>query len=306
MDITLALGGGGVRGFAHIGVLQALEKNGFRVRSIAGTSAGSIMGALYATGLTLEEILEKSATVDQRKIFSVNQSNDPSLMSLAGLKNLLVDFLGTKEIEDLPIPFAATSVDIKSGKEYIIHKGNVIQAILASTAIPGVFPPVQRGDLQLVDGGILDPVPVSLARWLNPGLPVVAVILSQYPPDPSQQIPNLPIPIPGPTQIREYISHLKLTQALNLFVFAMDIESNSLAELRLKVDQPDLIIRPAVSQIGILEKVNINQLVRAGYLAGETGLAVFRNSLSLSKLLKKRINQVISPASLPEFSILGD
>lgn len=275
MDITLALGGGGVRGISHLGVIQFLEEKGFCIRAIAGTSAGSIFGAFVCAGHKPVEVADFLSKIDQKKLFSRSQNADPSLIGVAGIKKILADLLGNTEFKNLSIPFATTAVDLLSGREVILNKGKVIEAVLASAAIPGVFPPVQKGNLVLIDGGILDPVPVTVSRWLNSKPPVIASVLSQYPPTPLTKNPEFPIPIPGPAVVKEYFSHLKITHALNIFLRAVDIESVSLTELRLKVDHPSIIVRPDVSNIGILDKIDIFELMNIGYQAAERAFTDF-------------------------------
>jgi len=110
--------------------------------------------------------------------------------------------------EDLVIPFAATAVSLHSGKEIILRKGKVIDAVLATIAVPGVFPSMVIGGKTLIDGGVLDPVPVQVARWMRPDLPVIAVVLHKVPEDWSGEEISLPVPIPGPTQIVERLVRL--------------------------------------------------------------------------------------------------
>ncbi len=180
-DIALALGGGGVKGIAHIGVIKQLEKEGFKIRAIAGTSAGGIVGAVYAAGVSLDLIVSELGMVNQKEFFARQPDDPPSLLGLTGLVNFLNTYLEGKCFSDLSMPLALTAVDIRSKQEIILNKGSVVQAVLATVAIPGVFPPVMINDLELVDGGVLDPVPVAVARWLAPHLPVVAVCLSPTP-----------------------------------------------------------------------------------------------------------------------------
>ena len=282
-----------MRGISHIGVIRCLEEEGFHIRAIAGSSAGSIAGALYAAGYTPLEIEDIIARVDQKKIFGRKPSDGPSLMGLAGLTGLLVDLLDDKEFDDLRLPFAAVCVDLKAGQEVVINQGNVVQAILASAAVPGVFPPKQIGDSLLIDGSVLNPVPVNIARWLVPDLPVAAVILSQFPSAQPHDPFSPPIPLPGPAQFKEYLSHLRLAQAFNIFVRSVGIGSDSLAELRLQVDRPEVIIHPEVSTIGILDRVNIHNLVECGYQACKAALPDLKKAVSRSGTIKRRQRKTV-------------
>jgi len=194
MEITLALGGGGIRGVAHIGVLRALESNGFKIRAIAGTSAGGLVGAVYAAGFNTTKIEETVNEFDQNRSFSRRMNEQPSLLGLSSVANKLSKLLADRTFEDLVVPFAATAVSLHSGKEIILRKGKVIDAVLATIAVPGLFPSKEIGGRVLIDGGVLDPVPVQVARWMRPDLPVVAVMLHKPPEDWSGKGSTLPLP----------------------------------------------------------------------------------------------------------------
>ncbi len=181
MEIALALGGGGVKGIAHIGVIRCLAQAGFRINAVAGTSAGAIIGALFAAGYDPDRIQALIGTVDTSRLFARLPQDGPALMGMAGVIHALTPVLDECTFADLKIPFACTAVDIRTAQEVVLHQGQVLEAVLASSAVPGVFPPQLVADCQLVDGGVLDPVPVDLARWLAPDLPVVAVVLSPEP-----------------------------------------------------------------------------------------------------------------------------
>ena len=161
--ITLALGGGGVKGNAHLGVLRVLEQHGFEIGGIAGTSAGGLWGALYASGLSVEQVLEQAKNLDYNEAYRRLPEDEPSWMGVAGIRKLLTDILGDKTFTDLRFPFAVTAVDLDTAELVIIRSGKVLDAVLATIAVPGIFPPVHYDGRLLVDGGILAPVPF---RWL--------------------------------------------------------------------------------------------------------------------------------------------
>ncbi len=178
MDISLALGGGGSRGYAHVGVIRRLEQAGFRIRAVAGSSAGGIIAAFFAAGYTPDEMEAQFSRLDQTKLFGRSPDDGPALLGVAGAGKWLHEHLGGRTFDDLKIPCALTSVDLKSAREIILDRGRLVDAVLATIALPGILPPQQIEDYQLVDGGVLDPVPVSVARSLAPNLPVVAVVLT--------------------------------------------------------------------------------------------------------------------------------
>ncbi|WP_322509454.1 patatin-like phospholipase family protein [Anaerolinea sp.] len=290
MDIALALGGGGVKGIAHIGVLQALEQAGFRIRAIAGTSIGGLVGGVYAAGNSPLKILQTVQQLDMNLVYKRRAEDGPALLGHAGMVEVLNILLHNRRFEDLEIPFACTAVDIHSHREVYLTKGDVIQAILATTAFPGVLPPQEHKEMLLVDGGVLDPVPVLLARKLAPNLPVLAVVL-QPPPEDWDKIPEgdlittTPLPIPSPL-IQGFI-RMRIGQAARIFIEAMDINSRMLTELRLHVDKPDFVLRPNVFRFGIFEPADPLVLFNAGKEIVEQKLGQIRDSFSWKgKLLR--------------------
>jgi NTE family protein len=279
MKIALALGGGGTRGIAHVGVIRALLEAGFQFGAITGTSAGALVGALVAAGCSPQEILGLFAGLDQNRMFGRHSQDGPALMGMSGIHHVLHKVLDDFTFSDLKIPFACTSVDIKTAQEVVLHEGCVLESILASSAMPGVFPPQQIGDYRLIDGGILDPVPVEAARWLAPHLPIVAVVLSPLPEQWTKidytQIPhNRAIP----AIIADQMSRTRLAQAFQIFVDSVDITARMLTELRLKADQPDVILRPDVSKIPILGQVDPFQVADIGEEEARNHLAEIRRA----------------------------
>ncbi|MBN2387379.1 MAG: patatin-like phospholipase family protein [Anaerolineales bacterium] len=287
MEIALALGGGGARGMAHIGVLRRLEREGFRIRAVAGTSMGGIIAAVYAAGFTPDEIESRFTEIDQSKLYGLPTREGPSILGLTGAKHILEEFLGERNFSDLAIPCAVTAVDIESACEVVLREGRVVEAVLATIALPAIFPPRRVGKALLVDGGTMDPVPVAVARSLAPDLPVVAVPLSlplgQGSSLVSMHIPHVPAPI------IERISRFRLAQALNVFVQAADAGARMLTELRLEVDDPDVIIRPAVAEIGLLDVVDVLKVVRLGEKAVEAVLPDLKQAVAWPNRLRHRL-----------------
>jgi NTE family protein len=288
MDITLALGGGGSRGFAHIGVLRRLEQEGYRIFAVAGTSAGGIMAAVYAAGYTPDEMEAIFSKVDQSKLFSRSGRDGPALLGIAGAARVFEEYLGSRTFADLKIPCALTATDIKSAREVILSEGRVVDAVLATIALPGIFPPRQIKNCQLVDGGVVDPVPVSVARSMAPNLPAVAVILDPQV-EPSDQLTRLPLPIRIPAPIIEGITRLRVAQAFSIFLQAVDAGGRTLAELRLQVDAPEAIIRPNVNGIGLLDSVDVHKVIRLGERAVDAALPDLKRAVAWSNRLRRRL-----------------
>jgi NTE family protein len=299
-DISLALGGGGMRGIAHLGIFRKLEQEGFTIRAISGSSVGGVMGAVYAAGFSPDEIVTLIDEVDQSNLFRRGPNDGPGFMGIQGLSDALSQWLGDLTFDNLKIPFAVTATDINTGKEIILSQGRVLDAVLATSALPGIFPPVIIDGTTLVDGGILDPVPVSVARWLAPELPVVAVCLS--PNDGNLAPLPLQIPVTGSIQmsILGQLSRFRWGQALQIFSQAIDAEARMLAELRLQIERPDVIIRPAVGNYGILDSVNINELIEIGEQAADISLTEIQHALSWGKQIARRFERYKQPRYLLE------
>ena len=164
--IGLALGGGFARGFAHLGVLKVLQQHHIRISHIAGSSVGSILGAAYASGAPLERIIETCRTLRFRDIARWRVSR-LGLASNQRLGALIARVFGSRQFEDLQIPLAVVATDLSSGEPVVFKQGNLVDAIRASCAFPGLFEPVQIGTRCLADGGLVAPVPTQAARYLG-------------------------------------------------------------------------------------------------------------------------------------------
>ena len=288
MDITLALGGGGAKGNAHLGVLRRLEKEGYRIRAVAGTSFGGLVALVYACGYAPEEIEKIFAAVDQKRLYARDAEDGPSLLGLSGVRKWLIEVLGDKTFDDLKIPCAVTSVDVRSGREVILTEGRLKDAILATIAIPGIFPPYPLNSWQLVDGGVLNPVPVSVARTLAPGLPVVAVVLND-PLDKPVRTYSIPVPSILPRSIVERISRMNFAQTFDIFMRAVDLSSRSVAHYRLQVDAPEVIVRPHVQHLELLDRVDVHEIAQFGEDALEEVLPDLARATSWVNRLGKKI-----------------
>lgn len=277
MDITLALGGGGSRGNAHLGVLRALEKEGFRIKAVAGTSAGGMAAAVYAAGYAPQEVIDIFSKVDQDTLFSFG--NGRALLGVRGIVKAMTKFIDEETFEDLIMPCALTAVDIKDMQEVALREGRVLDAVMATIAIPGVFPPKKWGDRFLVDGGVLDPVPVQIARSLAPDLPVVAVSLSP-PPEKWKEISAPDIFSENP--LLKPITRMRVAQAFDIFIRSVELMTHVLSEKRLELEQPDVLIRPDVVDVGILDRVDVIEIAARGDRAVEEALP------KLNELKKKK------------------
>jgi NTE family protein len=286
MNITLALGGGGSKGNSHIGVLRKLEQEGFQINGIAGTSFGALVASLYALGYSPTEIEDKFDAFDQNQLFGHAPQDEPSLLGIAGGVKWLEETIGDKTFSDMRIPCILTAGDLQSGREVLLSEGSVVDAILASSAIPGIFPARRIGDWELVDGGTLNPVPVAPARSLAPKLPVVAVVLNEQ-----LGVPALSWTFPKPAYLPDSfvrrITKTRTVQAFDVFLRSMDIVSRAVAHYRLEVDQPEIIVRPNVSNIDTLENVNVREVARRGDEAVEAVLPELKNLFAWHNRLRR-------------------
>lgn len=165
VKIGLALGGGGARGFAHLGAIKAFEEYGLKFDYICGTSAGSIVGAFYSAGLTYEQMYNIALKMDVKDIRTSKLVFVPSKSD--GIEKMLRDELGDINIQDLPTPFSAVAVDIISMDECVISKGNLAKACAGSCAVPGVFQPVVFGNRHLCDGGLQNTIPADVPKLMG-------------------------------------------------------------------------------------------------------------------------------------------
>ena len=276
MEITLALGGGGAKGNSHIGVIRRLEKEGFQIKAVAGTSYGGLIAVLYALGYSADKMEELFASVDQTRFYGHAPEDGPSLIGLAGVTRLLEEQIGDRTFDDLKLPCVVTAVDLKSGKEVLLSKGRLVDAMLATIAMPGVFPARYIDGLELVDGGTLDPVPVAPARSLAPKLPVVAVVLTMPMGIPAQ---SWRIPFHkywAGRLISRLLSKMRYDTVWDIFSRSLDITSRAMTHYRLEVDRPEVIIRPEVYEIDTLDVVDVREIAKRGESAVEAALPQLR------------------------------
>ena len=291
MKITLALGGGGAKGNSHLGVIRRLEREGFEISAIAGTSFGGIVAVLYAAGYPVQEIEKIFSNVDQKRLYGRDKTEGPSLMGLLGVRSFLDQVVGDATFNDTRIPCAVTAVDMQSGREVILDKGRLKDVLLATIAVPGIFPAFNVDGLELVDGGVLDPVPVSVARSLKPNLPVVAVVLSQPLGAPVKHMQMPPPPImPGILWSR--IVQTRFAQVFNNYMRSVDIGGRQMTELRLKLDAPDIILRPSVEHIDLLDSVDVREVAQLGEAAVEAELSNLVKLMPFAERVRRKFIKV--------------
>jgi NTE family protein len=185
-NVTLVLSGGGARGFAHIGAIEELEKRGYEINSIAGTSMGALVGGVYAAG-KMNEFKEWAYNITKQEIFKLMDFSFTAQGLIKGEKllNAMKKFIPDANIEDMGIKYTATAFDLAQNKEIVFREGSLYEAIRASISIPTVFTPVMNGDSVIVDGGVVNNIPISnsirttndflIAVNVNASIPVLEV-----------------------------------------------------------------------------------------------------------------------------------
>ncbi len=166
-NIALVLSSGGARGLAHIGAIEELEAHGYRISSIAGCSMGALIGGVYAAG-KIEEFREWMKTVDRKKMLGLTDFSLSLNHIVKGTRIIeaIMEFVPDVAIEDLPIPYCAVATDLKAGREVVFDKGSLFEAIRASISLPSFYEPVQRDDMILIDGGVINPIPLNRVQRL--------------------------------------------------------------------------------------------------------------------------------------------
>ena len=179
-NVALALSSGGARGLAHIGAIEELETQGYHISAIAGCSMGALIGGVYAAG-KLEEFRNWMKTIDRKKMleltdFSLSLNH---LVKGSRIIEAIMEFVPDMPIEDLPIPYCAVATDLKAGREVVFDKGSLFEAIRASISLPSFYEPVQRDDMILIDGGVINPIPLNRVQR-QPGDILVGVDVSGH------------------------------------------------------------------------------------------------------------------------------
>ena len=299
--IGLALGSGGARGSAHTGVLKVLEAEGIPISVVAGSSIGSLVGAAMAAGISVEEVESEWLATGARRVFRSFLPTFPraGLSSGNELQKLLTQLLGEVVIEDLDIPYAAVACDIDTGEPVVMTEGSLVDAVRASTAIPGIFHPVRSGNRFLVDGGLVDPVPIGACRNLGADF-VIAVDITPKPIPTTPKGRNVWNRIGD--QLKEGLSHpawvpSSLTELLET-AFREKPESarplpglysilnQSIAILvqevlrqKLILSPPDILIRPELS-LTMMSYLRAEDGIEAGIQAAEAIMPKLRKKLA--------------------------
>jgi len=295
--IGLALGSGSARGWAHIGVIDALSEAGIQIDYVAGTSVGAVVGAVYASG-KIHSFENSILQFDWKKVVSFLDVVFPKSGLIDG--NKIADFVrthvGEKNFKDLPLPFCVVSTDLVTGREVIFQEGDIIEAVRASISIPGIFTPVRNDDMILVDGGLVNPVPVSVVREMGANF-VIAVDLNHDIVG-SKGINKTSVPdsatlaqdkekeqvltkrdrmldalnkrfetlnLPALTQIRQWMSRDPLPNIFEIIMSSINIMETQITTTKLKTDPPDLLIQPKLGHLKFLDFHRAKEAIFEGY-----------------------------------------
>ncbi len=288
--LVLALGCGGARGIAHLGVLRELQRHDIAVRAVVGSSIGAQIGALFAAGVSVDELVRLACGVDWKTTIRLfmPEFGKGGMIADKGIREFLEPYLGGRDIESLPLAYAAVAADLASGHEVTIRHGDLLQAVRASISIPGLLRPALQGDRILVDGGLVNPVPFDRARELFGG-PVLGVAVH-----PGAFRFELPGESSGAdwrdrveellrqSVVRKWPQLRKLLDdwdrngddegipglgASGIYNRAMDISRAQLMRLRQQISPPDVLLSPNVQGIGMLEFYRADEALKAGEAA---------------------------------------
>jgi NTE family protein len=311
VEVALVLGGGGARGLAHIGILKVLEKNHIPIHLIVGTSMGAFVGGFYAAGTGIELMEELALSVDRKfvaKMLSPSLSTS-GLVDGERVRSYLEEFIGNVNIEELRIPFSSVSTDLTTGEEVIFSSGSLVDAIMASIAIPALFKPVHYQDRYLVDGGLVNPLPVSVAHKLGVNV-VIAVNVTQGPskvgkPSKDQRVFRLNKTIStlrerlllqmrkfdwkqidenDPPKKENHHVNPALSDASPPHVFQTLMQSIAIVETNLQTFQlskwpADVLISPVIGRFNLLDFHRAKDVIDSGEEAANTALPHIRSAI---------------------------
>lgn len=286
-QVGLALGGGSARGWAHIGVIRALEEAGIHPSVVAGCSIGAVVGASYAAG-RLDRLEAFARALTKRRVVGLLDPRLPGSGLIAGnrLRAQLAAELGERRIEDLPVRFGCVATEYGSGREIHLDHGPVVEAVRASYAIPGLFPPVPSEGRLLMDGTLVNPVPVALARRLGAEL-VVCVNLNGDTGGPVAREAPAPTPrrgllrvvrgrLPGFDRPEPGIAAPGIARVV---LDAFNITQDRISRARLERDPPDVAIGPEVAGFGLFDFHRAAEGIDLGHRAARAALPRIRAAL---------------------------
>ncbi len=267
--VGLALGSGAARGLAHIGVLEILENEGIPVDMLAGTSTGAAVGALYTQGKNADHIKKLVLDLSWKKLTPLIDPSLPKTGLLKGkkIKDLMAASIGGDiKFSDLKMPFACVATDIDTGEEIVIDRGSVLEAVRASISIPAIFTIVQHEGRYLVDGGLVNPVPVSVLKQMGADFIIAVNVI----PDVADRAEHVG---------KERREHIKEPNIIHIIMQSVYIGTYALVEHCL--EDADVIIEPHVAHIGAGDFSRAQECIRQGELAAQNSIAEIKKKLGI-------------------------
>jgi NTE family protein len=288
--VSLVLGSGGARGLAHIGVIHELQDRGYEIRSISGCSMGALIGGVFAAGKLndFERWICAITKIDMVTFLDISWGRG-GLVKGDKIINTLIDLVGDKTIEELPIPYTAIAADVINEKEVWINSGRLFDAIRASISLPLFFTPVKFKEVYLIDGGVLNPVPI--APTFNDDTDITIAVNLGGPPDekgevvednPTSESKSSPLRQKVDRFISELQNSVKGSSEKNWGVYdvaneAFDAMQSTIARQKLAAYPPDIVIEIARNACGTLEFDRASQMIELGRSKAQEKLSKVRN-----------------------------
>ena len=279
--VALALAGGGARGVAHIGAIEELERRGYEIAAVAGTSMGALVGGMYAAG-HLEEFKEWMCSLDRYKVFGLVDFtfSAEGLVKGSRVIDAMKELIPDMRIEQMRLPFTAVSADLLTGREVVIERGGLYDAIRASIAIPSVFRPVHRDGMVLTDGGIVNPMPVNRVRREAGDLLVAVDVCAPFAVEGSGAVGGS-VPAAGVNAIGAGRAALRKLPSLNyykLITASTEIMTQHLTRLMCRLYRPDVLVELPADRFGLFEFYRSREIAEAGAAAARQALDPFEAS----------------------------
>ena len=283
LTIGLALGSGSARGWSHIGVLRALEERGIRPGIVAGASTGSLVAAAYASR-QVESLEAWARTLSKMDVWRLLDARFAGGGVMRGnrLMRTVGEQLEDRDIEALECAFGAVAVDLYTGREVWIRKGSMLEAVRASSGLPGLFTPIRHDGRWLIDGGVVNPVPVSLCRAMGADY-VIAVNLNKPVTRPTEPVAEEPPPSPERTELfarwsgllGDFVSSIRSNKDISepgmieVVYSSITIMQDQITRSRLVGDPPELLVRPLLGDFHLMDFHRAGEAIDAGYAAVE-------------------------------------
>ncbi|WP_302151997.1 patatin-like phospholipase family protein [uncultured Alistipes sp.] len=279
--VALALAGGGARGVAHIGAIEELERRGYEIAAVAGTSMGALVGGMYAAG-HLEEFKEWMCSLDRYKVFGLVDFtfSAEGLVKGSRVIDAMKELIPDMRIEQMRLPVTAVSADLLTGREVVIERGGLYDAIRASIAIPSVFRPVHRDGMVLTDGGIVNPMPVNRVRREAGDLLVAVDVCAPFAVEGSGAVGGS-VPAAGVNAIGAGRAALRKLPSLNyykLITASTEIMTQHLTRLMCRLYRPDVLVELPADRFGLFEFYRSREIAEAGAAAARQALDRFEAS----------------------------